>query len=82
MQRTADIPPTLAWNISAIFRVFEFLQVNSDARALREAFGFQLQLDGCKHEVMIAVNIGTWERPCVGFVDAGRERWDVSMKSL
>ena len=36
-------------------------------------FGFQLQLDGCKHEVMIATDVGTWERPCVCFVDARRE---------
>ena len=43
-------------------RVFEFLQVKSDARALLEALGFQLQLDGCKQVVMIAANVGTWER--------------------
>ena len=41
-----------------------------DARALCEAFGFQLQLDSCKHEVVIAANVGTWERSCVCFVDA------------
>ena len=55
------------------FQVFRFLQVNSDARTLHEALGFQLQLDGCKHEVMIAANVGTWERSCVCFVDAGLE---------
>ena len=44
-----------------------------DARALCEALGFQLQLDGFKHEVMIAASVGTWERHCVCFVDAGLE---------
>ena len=58
---------------SAIFRVFEFLQVKSDARAPREALDFQLQLDVCKHEGMIAANIGTWERPCVCFFYVGLE---------
>ena len=43
------------------------------ARDLPEAHGFQLQLDGCKYEVMIAANVGTWERPCVCFVGAGFE---------
>ena len=52
------------------FGVFEFLQVKSDARALPEAPGFQLQPDGGKHEVVIAANVGTWERSCVCFVDA------------
>ena len=33
--------------------------------------GFQLQLAGCKHEVMIAAIVDTWERPRVCFVDAG-----------
>ena len=55
------------------FRVFEFLQVKSDGRTLREAVGFQLQLDGCKREAMIAANVGTWERSCVCFADAGLE---------
>ena len=41
------------------FRVFEFLQVKSDTRALREALGFQLQLDGWKHEVRIAASVLT-----------------------
>ena len=41
--------------------VFEFLKVKKDARTLREALGFQLQLDGCQHEVIIAANVGTWE---------------------
>ena len=45
------------------FRVLEFLNVKSDAKTLREALGFQLQLDDCKHEVMIAANVDTWERP-------------------
>ena len=53
--------------------VFRFLKVESDVRALREALGFQLQLDGCKHEVMVAVNVGTWKRPCACFVDVGLE---------
>ena len=55
------------------FRAFEFLQVKSDARALREALGLQFQLDSCKHEVMIAAHVGTWERSFVCFVDAGLE---------
>ena len=55
------------------FRVFEFLQVKSDAKALREVLGFQLQLGGCKHEVMIAASVGTWKRSCVCFVGAGLE---------
>ena len=42
-------------------------------RTLYEACGFQLQRDGCKYEVTIAANIGTWERSCVCFVDAGLE---------
>ena len=29
------------------------------AVALREALGFQLPLGGCKHEVMMAANVGT-----------------------
>ena len=37
---------------------------------LREVLGFQLQPDGGKHEVVIAANVGTWERSCVCFVDA------------
>ena len=47
------------------FRVFEFLQVKSNARALREALGFQLQFDGCKQDVMITANVSTGEMPCV-----------------
>ena len=27
----------------------------------------------CKHQVIIAANVDTWERPCVCFVDAGLE---------
>ena len=38
-----------------------------------EVLGFRLQLDGCKHEVMITANTGIQERPCVCFVDAGLE---------
>ena len=34
---------------------------------------FQLQLDGCKHEVIIAANVGTWDSSCLCFVDAGLE---------
>ena len=55
------------------FQVFEFLQVKSDARAFHDALGFQFQLDNCRHKVMIAANVSTWERPCVCFVDAGLE---------
>ena len=32
-----------------------------------------LHLEGFKHEVMITANVGTWERSCVCFVDAGLE---------
>ena len=53
--------------------VFEFLRVKSDARALREVFGFQLQPDGCKHKLMIASIVGTWERLCVRIVEAGKD---------
>ena len=59
--------------IFCYFSVFEFLRVKSDARALREALGFQLQLDGCKHEVMIAANVGAWGKFCVCFVDSRLE---------
>ena len=55
------------------FRVFEFLQVKSDARTLREALGFQLQLYVCEHEIMIAAKVSTWNRSCVCFVEAGFE---------
>ena len=65
---------TLFWNASTIFGPLSlFLQVNSVARALCKALVFQLRLDGCKHEVMIAANVDTWERPRVCFVDAGLE---------
>ena len=40
-------------------------------RALYEVLSFQLQLDGCKHEVMIAAS--TWVRTFVCFVYAGLE---------
>ena len=40
---------------------------------LHETLGFQLQLDGYKHEVIIAANVSTMERPSVYFVDAGLE---------
>ena len=79
-QRAANFLPTLAWNTSAIFRSFLsicvfvlFFQVKSDARTLREALGFQLQLDGCKREVMSTANVCIWERPFVCFVDAALE---------
>ena len=58
---------------SRCFRVCEFLRVKSDAMALREGLGFQLPLDCCKHEVMIAAYIGTWEISGLCFVDAGLE---------
>ena len=64
MQRTADIPPTLAWNTFAIFRSLSFSRSNW-MQGLCETLCFQLYLDGCKHEVMIAANVGTWERSCV-----------------
>ena len=56
-----------------LFSGLELFQVKLDSTALREALSFQTQLDGCKHEVMIAANVGTWERPCVCFADAGPE---------
>ena len=56
--------------------------MKSDAMTLREALGFQLLLDGCKHEVMIAANVGTWERPCVCFFMPDLKRWVVIMKSI
>ena len=56
--------------------------MKSDAMTLREALGFQLLLDGCKHEVMIAANVGTWERPCVWFLMPDLKRWVVIMKSI
>ena len=56
--------------------------VKSNARALREALYFQLQLDGCKQEVMIAANVGTLEGPCVCFVDAGLKALGVRIKSI
>ena len=51
-------------------RGFESHQVKSDASYFSEALGFQFQLDGCKHEVMIDANVGTRERLFVCFVDA------------
>ena len=48
-------------------------------RTLHEALGFQLQLDACKHEVMIAASVGTWKGSCFCFVDVGLEAlrcWD------
>ena len=59
--------------LNLYFRVFEFLQVKSDARTLREALAFLIQFNGSKHEVMIAASVGTWERPWVCFVSAGLE---------
>ena len=46
VERAGNFQPNLAWNISTIFGVFEFLQVKLDARALREALDFQLGLNG------------------------------------
>ena len=46
----------------------------------REALGFQLQLNCYEHEVMITANVGTWERRCVCFVDAGLEALGVRME--
>ena len=40
---------------------------------LHESLGFQLQVDGCKHEVIIATSVGPWERSCVCCVDPGLE---------
>ena len=34
---------------------------------------FQLQLDGCKHEVMIVAYVDAWARSCAYFIDAGLE---------
>ena len=65
MQRAANFPPTLAWSTSTIFGVFKFTKVKSDARAVHDALGFQLQLDGCMHDVMTDANVSTWERPCL-----------------
>ena len=42
----------------------------------------RFNFDGCKHEVMIAANVGTWERSSVYFVDTGLEALDVRMKSI
>ena len=58
------------------FQVIEFLQIKSDAETLRETPGFRLQLDGCKHKVVIAANVGTLERSCVCCVDAGLEAFE------
>ena len=55
------------------FWVFKFLWIKSDVRALHKVHGFQLQLDSCKHKVMITANVGTWERLRIYFVDAGLE---------
>ena len=42
-------------------------------KAFHEVLGFQLQLDGCQHEIMIVAIVGTLERPCVCFAHAGVE---------
>ena len=68
--------------LNLYFRVFEFLQVKSDARTLREALAFLIQFNGSKHEVMIAANVGTWERPCVCFVGAGLEAGLAGLKDM
>ena len=72
-KRAAHFSSTSIWNTSVIWRSFEYLQVKSDAKALCEVLGFQLQLNGCKLEVMIAFNVSNWERPCICFVDARLE---------
>ena len=64
---------TLAWNPFAIFGCLSFSGSNRIRGCLREALGSQLQFNGCKHEVIIAANVGPWERSCVCFVDAGLE---------
>ena len=63
-------------------QVSEFFKVKSDARTLLEALRFQLQLDGCRHEVTIASSVSTWERSCVCFADAGLKVSGVSERSL
>ena len=54
-------------------------------RALCEALGFQLQLDGCKHEVITTANIAALKRPCVCFVVLlmlDLKYWGVRMKYI
>ena len=83
MQRAANFLPTLTWIVELFhyFGVFEFLQVILDVKTLHEALVFQLQLDSCIHEVIIAANVSTWERSCVCFVDTGLEVFGVRIKS-
>ena len=62
-----------------------FLQVKSDARALHEAVGVQLQVNGCKHEVVIAADVSIWERFFFFFfalLILDFKRWYVGMKHL
>ena len=57
-----------------VFVCLLLLRVKLNARTLHEAHGFQFQfINGCKHEVVIAACVGTRERSCVCFVDAGLE---------
>ena len=39
----------------------------------RTTLGFQLQFEGCHHEVMITANVGTRECPHFYLIDAGLE---------
>ena len=65
------------------FRVLEFPQVKSDARTLLEALGFQLQLNGCKQEVMITANVSAPGKDLVfALLMPDLKRWDVRMKSV
>ena len=43
------------------FQVFRFLQVKSDAKALRIALSFKFQLHDYKREVMIGANVDVWK---------------------
>ena len=58
MPRAANFQPTLAWNTSTIFLVFEFLQVKWNVRALHEVLGFQLQPGGCVSEGQELLKVG------------------------
>ena len=79
-QRAANILPTLAWNTSAIFRSLHFSRSNQMWGLYRRHF--QLQLDGCKHEVMIAANVSTWERFVFAWLMLDLKHWGVRMKSV
>ena len=49
-----NLPTYLSLECFHYFQFLKFHQIKLDARALCEAFHFQLQLNGCKHQVMIA----------------------------